>query len=153
MLHCSHTVAVYSSWGLTSQRYAWELIFLEDTRRFLRRKPRYLSALSAMLLMWLSHFTLFWMVYPRYFADVTASTVCWCRLYKVGIGVLRLVTCRTLHLSGWNFIYHRSSHLASLSRYSWSSFPLFLGVTVRYVLVSSANNHTLEFRFSWRSLM
>ena len=61
--------------------------------------------------MWLSYFKLFWMVTPRYLADVTASSVCPFRLYDVSNGFLLLVTYSTLHIP---ILLENSSYLNTL---------------------------------------
>ena len=75
------------------------------------------------------------------------------QLVDVLMGVVFLLTVRTLHFCGWNNIFHTVSNRASRSRSSCRSVESLSDAMVRYALVSSANSLTVDFIPSCMSLM
>ena len=66
----------------------------ECTFKFLLMNPSDWLALAVMVLICLSHFKLFWMVMPKYFAESTFSSVCPCNWYVYEIVFRFCVTLR-----------------------------------------------------------
>jgi hypothetical protein len=66
----------------------------ECTFKFLLMNPSDWLALAVMVLICLSHFKLFWMVMPKYFAESTFSSVCPCNWYGYEIVFCFCVTLR-----------------------------------------------------------
>ena len=67
----SHTVDAYSTIGLTSEKYAFCLLVVDQMFKFRRRKPNVLLAFPHVLLMRFVHRRSDVMRQPRYFASST----------------------------------------------------------------------------------
>ena len=100
----------YSNFGRTKAFNAWFVMAGECTFKFLLMNPSDWLALAVMVLICLSHFKLFWMVMPKYFAESAFSSVCPCNWYVCDIVLRFCVTLTTVHLSGWKCMSKSCSH-------------------------------------------
>ena len=147
-------VLQYSNFGRTKALNACSLMAGECTFKFLLMNPSDWLALAVMVLICLSHFKLFWMVMPKYFAESAFSSVCPCNWYVCDIVFRFCVTLTTVHLSGWKCMSQSCSHLPAASRSCWSFIASSLFFICLYMMLSSANKRrVLCWMYSARSFM
>ncbi|KAH3870968.1 hypothetical protein DPMN_034162 [Dreissena polymorpha] len=120
----SLTDAAYSSWGLTSDVYAFALMSVGQVARFLRRKADVEFAFLAVMSIWLFHVSLLSMVTPRYLALSVCLSVWPWMLYEPGV-MFRLLVIRIIShfvrtnndVEGWHNRLNRRAKKGNLSFY------------------------------------
>jgi hypothetical protein len=99
-------------------------------------------ALAVMVLICLSHFKVFWMVMPKYFAESALSIVRPCNWYVCKI-VFHFVLHLLLCMSGWKCMSQSCSYLPAASRSCWSFIASSLFFICLYMMLSSANKRNM----------